>query len=72
MGRLRILGKARQKNIKKIKVLIKELQRHPFEETGKPEQLTGNLAGSWSRRIDKYNRIDVSLKMHLAKKRGKI
>ena len=46
-----------KKTLKKIKILIKELQRHPFEGTGKPEQLSGNLSGSWSRRIDKYNRM---------------
>ena len=46
-----------KKTINKIKILIKELKRHPFEGTGKPERLTGVLAGSWSRRIDGYNRL---------------
>ena len=46
-----------KKTLNKIKVLIKKLQRHPFEGTGKPELLTGVLADSWSRRIDGYNRL---------------
>jgi len=46
-----------KRTLHKIKKLIKELQRHPLEGTGKPERLSGNLAGSWSRRIDGYNRI---------------
>jgi toxin YoeB len=46
-----------KKTLNKIKKLIKEIQRHPFEGTGKPERLTGNLSGSWSRRIDEYNRM---------------
>ena len=46
-----------KKTINKIRILIKELQRHPFEGAGKPERLTGILAGSWSRRIDGCNRL---------------
>ena len=46
-----------KKTINRIKKLIKELQRHPFEGRGKPEQLSGSLSGSWSRRIDEYNRM---------------
>ena len=46
-----------KKTLKKIKRLIKELQRHPYEGEGKPELLKGNLSGSWSRRIDEGNRL---------------
>ena len=46
-----------KKTLKKIKRLIKDLQRHPFDGEGKPEQLIGNLSGSWSRRIDDFNRM---------------
>jgi len=42
---------------KKINGLIKECQRHPFEGTGKPEPLKGDLAGYWSRRIDREHRL---------------
>ena len=41
----------------KIATLIKECQRHPFEGTGKPEPLKGNLAGFWSRRITREHRL---------------
>lgn len=43
--------------VKKINGLIKECQRHPFEGTGKPEPLKGDLAGYWSRRIDREHRL---------------
>lgn len=46
-----------KKTLNRIKKLIKELQRHPLEGTGKPERLSGSLSGSWSRRIDEYNRM---------------
>jgi len=46
-----------KKILKKINELIKEIQRNPFEGTGKPEALKGNLSGWWSRRIDAANRI---------------
>ena len=41
---------------KKINRLIKECVRHPFEGTGKPERLRGDLSGFWSRRIDREHR----------------
>ena len=41
----------------KINGLIKECCRHPFEGTGKPEPLRGNLSGFWSRRIDREHRL---------------
>lgn len=43
--------------IRKINALIRECQRHPFEGTGKPEPLKGDLAGFWSRRIDREHRL---------------
>jgi toxin YoeB len=50
--------KSGSKNIiKKITLLIDDIQLHPFEGLGKPEQLKHNLAGRWSRRIDKEHRI---------------
>lgn len=41
----------------KINRLIEECLRHPFEGTGKPEPLRGDLAGYWSRRIDREHRL---------------
>lgn len=43
--------------LRKINGLIKECLRHPFEGTGKPEPLKGDLAGLWSRRIDREHRL---------------
>lgn len=42
---------------RKINALIKECLRHPFEGTGKPEPLKGDLSGFWSRRIDREHRL---------------
>lgn len=43
--------------LRKVNALIKECLRHPFEGTGKPEPLKGDLAGLWSRRIDREHRL---------------
>lgn len=42
---------------RKIRKLIKECMRTPFEGIGKPEPLKGNLSGFWSRRIDQEHRL---------------
>ena len=41
----------------RINKLIKEIQRTPFEGTGKPEPLKHGLSGYWSRRINDEHRI---------------
>ena len=41
----------------KIKRFIQEISEHPKTGTGKPELLSNNLAGLWSRRINKKDRI---------------
>ena len=46
-----------KKIIKRINNLIKDIDRNGYNCIGKPEQLSGNLAGYWSVRIDKANRI---------------
>ncbi|MBC7398350.1 MAG: Txe/YoeB family addiction module toxin [Mucilaginibacter sp.] len=43
--------------LKKINALIKEIERTPFEGSGKPEPLRHNLAGYWSRRITLEHRL---------------
>lgn len=43
--------------LRKLNALIKECRRHPFEGTGKPEPLKGDLSGFWSRRIDREHRL---------------
>lgn len=52
------LKKAGQKAaLQKLEKLLLELAEHPRTGTGQVEALRGNLAGFWSRRIDKYNRL---------------
>lgn len=46
-----------KKILRKINVLIKDIQRTPFEGKGKPEALKYDLAGFWSRRIDLEHRL---------------
>jgi toxin YoeB len=43
--------------LKKINELIREVQRTPFSGLGKPEPLKYDLAGYWSRRIDREHRL---------------
>ncbi|MBC7847455.1 MAG: Txe/YoeB family addiction module toxin [Flavobacterium sp.] len=43
--------------LNKIYLLIEDIQLHPFEGIGKPEQLKHNLTGRWSRRINQEHRI---------------
>lgn len=46
-----------RKMLKRINELIKEIQRTPYEGKGKPEPLKYDLAGWWSRRIDREHRL---------------
>lgn len=41
----------------KLKKLIKECARTPYEGTGKPEALKHDFAGYWSRRITDEHRL---------------
>ncbi|MHA4844260.1 Txe/YoeB family addiction module toxin [Flavitalea antarctica] len=43
--------------LKKISGLIKEINRSPFQGTGKPEALRENLSGFWSRRMTLEHRL---------------
>ncbi|MSP28538.1 MAG: Txe/YoeB family addiction module toxin [Methylococcales bacterium] len=45
------------KILDKINNLIDECQRNPVKGTGKPEPLTENLTGFWSRRISHEHRL---------------
>ena len=42
---------------RKIKQMLTELEQHPRTGTGKPELLSGDMSGIWSRRINKKDRI---------------
>jgi toxin YoeB len=46
-----------KKILRKINDLIKDIQRTPFEGSGKPEPLKFDLSGYWSRRIDLEHRL---------------
>ena len=51
-----------KKTLRRINLLIMDMQRSPYEGIGKPEPLTGGLSGWWSRRIDDTNRIVYKVK----------
>ncbi len=46
-----------KKILKRINQLIRDIQRTPFQEMGNPEPLKYDLAGFWSRRIDREHRL---------------
>jgi len=46
---------------KRVNKLLREKQRSPFEEIGKPEPLKQNLSGFWFRRIDEEDRLVYAL-----------
>lgn len=46
-----------KKYLKRINLLIKDIDRNPYEGIGKPEPLKANLQGYWSRRINHEHRI---------------
>jgi len=46
-----------RKTLTRINRLITEAARDPAAGTGKPERLSGDLAGFWSRRIDQEHRL---------------
>ena len=51
-----------KKTLKRINSLLTDIDRQPFSGIGKPEPLTGNLSGYWSRKIDDCNRIVYRIK----------
>lgn len=46
-----------RKTLKRIMKLLEDIKRNGYHGIGKPEPLTGDLSGFWSRRIDDKNRI---------------
>ena len=46
-----------RKTLKRINLLIQDIDRNGYSGIGKPEPLKGNLQGYWSRRIDEVNRL---------------
>jgi len=48
--------------LRKIEKLLNELMKHPKTGTGQPEMLKHDLAGVYSRRINKKHRLVYSIK----------
>ena len=46
-----------KKTLKRINMLLKDIERENFDGIGKPEPLKGDLSGFWSRRIDDVNKL---------------
>ena len=46
-----------KKTLKRINALLKDIDRNGNSGIGKPEPLTGNLSGFWSRRINETDRL---------------
>ena len=51
-----------RKTLTRINRLITEAARDPGIGSGKPERLSGDLTGSWSRRIDQEHRLVYTVK----------
>lgn len=50
-----------KRTLRRINQLVRDIEREPFDGIGKPEPLTGELSGLWSRRIDQANRLIYSV-----------
>lgn len=46
-----------RKTLKRIPLLLQDIDRNGYDGIGKPEPLKGDLSGFWSRRIDDSNRL---------------
>ncbi|MCL2627036.1 MAG: Txe/YoeB family addiction module toxin [Cystobacterineae bacterium] len=51
-----------KKTLRKINILIKDIERNGYRCMGKVEPLKGNLSGWWACRIDEKNRLVFRLK----------
>jgi toxin YoeB len=51
-----------KRTLKRINQLIQDVDRNGNTGIGKPEALSGNLSGFWSRRIDETNRLVYRIK----------
>lgn len=46
-----------RRTLKRINMLIEDISRNGHDGIGKPEPLTGDLSGFWSRRINEKDRL---------------
>lgn len=51
-----------KKTLKRINLLLKDIDRNRHEGIGKPEPLKHDKQGFWSRRIDESNRLVYRIK----------
>ncbi|GIF66287.1 toxin YoeB [Asanoa ishikariensis] len=56
------VGHTDRKLVKRVNDLIADVARNGHEGVGKPEPLRGELAGFWSRRIDREHRLVYRIK----------
>ncbi len=54
---LRYWLKTDKRQAERVLAFLEEIRRTPFEGTGKPEPLRFQLAGCWSRRINREHRL---------------
>lgn len=54
---LRYWLKTDKRQAERVLALLEEIRRTPFEGAGKPEPLRFQLAGCWSRRVDREHRL---------------
>ena len=50
------------RTLKRINRLIRDIERHGLQTTGKPEPLHGDLSGWWSARVDDANRLVFAIR----------
>jgi len=51
-----------KKVLRRINLLLKDIERNGYNGLGKPEPLRGSLSGWWSVRIDAVNRLVFQIK----------
>ena len=51
-----------KKTLRKINALLKDIDRNGNEGLGKPEALSGDLTGFWSRRINSKDRLIYTIR----------
>jgi toxin YoeB len=51
------LQKENKQLLRRVHLIITDIKRNGYTGLGKPEPLSGNLSGWWSRRLDNKNRI---------------
>ena len=56
-----------KKTLKRINLLLKDIDRNMYDGIGKPEPLVGDYSGYWSRRIDDCNRIVYKIENNTVK-----